>query len=57
LWEENERLKNQSRHLKDQSAKQQTAIDALKKELKKSLQCYEECRAELKDMVTQYNAQ
>jgi hypothetical protein len=29
----------------------------LKKELEKSLECYEECRAELKDMVTQYDTQ
>jgi hypothetical protein len=29
----------------------------LKKELLLSLKCYEECRKELKDMVTQYNAQ
>jgi hypothetical protein len=29
----------------------------LKQELEKSLQCYEECRTELKDMVTQYDAQ
>jgi hypothetical protein len=29
----------------------------LKKELELSLKCYEECRIELKDMVTQYNAQ
>jgi uncharacterized phage infection (PIP) family protein YhgE len=57
LREENERLKEQSRQLKDQSTKQQTAIDALKQELEKILQCYEECRTELKDMVTQYNAQ
>jgi uncharacterized protein YlxW (UPF0749 family) len=52
LWEENERSKEQSRQLKDQSTKQQTAIDALKRELEKSLQCYEECCTELKDMVT-----
>jgi peptidoglycan hydrolase CwlO-like protein len=64
LHEQNERLNNQSRQLKDQarslteqSAKQQTAIDALKQELEKSLQCYEECRTKLKDMVTQYDAQ
>jgi chromosome segregation ATPase len=57
LWKENERLKEQSHQLKDQSTKQQTAIDALKQELEKSLQCYEECRTELKDMVTLYDAQ
>jgi peptidoglycan hydrolase CwlO-like protein len=64
LCEENEKLKNQSRELSgqvktltDRGVKQQTAIDALKQELEKSLQCYEECRTELKDMVTQYNAQ
>jgi predicted nucleic acid-binding Zn-ribbon protein len=33
------------------------AIDALKRELEKILQCYEECHTELKDMVTQYDAQ
>jgi hypothetical protein len=32
-------------------------MDALKKELESSLKCYEECRTELKDMVTQYDAQ
>jgi hypothetical protein len=32
-------------------------MNALKKELELSLKCYEECRAELKDMVTQYDAQ
>jgi phage shock protein A len=57
LREENEKLKEQSRRLKDQSAKQHTAIDALKRELEKSLQCHEECRTELKDMVTHYDAQ
>jgi peptidoglycan hydrolase CwlO-like protein len=64
LCEENEKLKNQSRELSgqvktltDRGVKQQTAIDALKQELEKSLQCYEECRTELKDMVTQYDAQ
>jgi hypothetical protein len=57
LREENERLRNQSRQLKDQSAKQQIAIDALRQELEKSLQCYEECRTELKDMFTLFDAQ
>jgi polyhydroxyalkanoate synthesis regulator protein len=64
LRDENERLKNQSHQLSeqvktltDQRTKQQIAIDALKKELEKSLECYEECRTELKDMVTQYDAQ
>jgi chromosome segregation ATPase len=64
LREENERLQNQSRQLNEQvqslteqSMKQQTAIDALKQELERSLQGYEECRTELKDMVTQYDAQ
>jgi hypothetical protein len=32
-------------------------MDALKKELELSLKCYEECRTELKDMVTQYDPQ
>jgi hypothetical protein len=31
-------------------------MNALKKELELSLKCYEECRGELKDMVTQYDA-
>jgi NAD-dependent DNA ligase len=43
--------------LTDQCTKQTTSIDALKQELEKSLQCYEECGTELKDMVTQYDAQ
>jgi hypothetical protein len=42
--------------LTEQSTKQQIAIDALK-QFERSLQCYEECHTELKDMVTQYNAQ
>jgi peptidoglycan hydrolase CwlO-like protein len=57
LREENEKLKQESRQLADQRAKQQDAMDALKKELELSLKCYEECRTELKDMVTQYDAQ
>jgi chromosome segregation ATPase len=64
LRDKNEKLKNQSRQLSEQvktltdrGAKQQTAIDALKQELEKSLQCYEECHTELKDMVTQYDEQ
>jgi peptidoglycan hydrolase CwlO-like protein len=57
LREENEKLKKQSRQLADQSSKQRTAIDALKRELESSLKCYEECRTELKDMVTQHDAQ
>jgi hypothetical protein len=57
LKEENEKLKQESHLLADQRAKQQDAIDALKKELELSLKCYEECRTELKDMVTQYDAQ
>jgi DNA repair exonuclease SbcCD ATPase subunit len=56
LKEENERLKQESRLQADQRAKQQEAMNALK-ELELSLKCYEECRAELKDMVTQYDAQ
>jgi flagellar capping protein FliD len=43
--------------LTDQCTKQTTAIDVLKQELEKSLQFYEECHTELKDMVTQYDAQ
>jgi DNA repair exonuclease SbcCD ATPase subunit len=55
LKEENERLKQESRLQADQRTKQQEAMNALK-ELELSLKCYEECRAELKDMVTQYYA-
>jgi peptidoglycan hydrolase CwlO-like protein len=54
LHEENERLKDQSRQLKEQSAKQQTAIGALKQD---TLNGYEKCHTELKDMDTQYDAQ
>jgi peptidoglycan hydrolase CwlO-like protein len=54
--EENEKLKEQSRQLADQISKQRTVIDALKQELETSLKCYEECRTELKDMVTQFDA-
>jgi uncharacterized protein YlxW (UPF0749 family) len=57
LREENKKLKKQSRQLAYQSSKQQDAIDALKRELESSLKCYEECRTELKDMVTQHDAQ
>jgi peptidoglycan hydrolase CwlO-like protein len=57
LREENEKFKQQSRQLTDQSSKQRDAIDALKRQLESSLKCYEECRTELKDMVTQYDAQ
>jgi hypothetical protein len=57
LREENERLKQESRQLADQCTKQQDVKDALKKELELCLKCYEECRAELKDMVAQYDAQ
>jgi DNA gyrase/topoisomerase IV subunit A len=57
LKEENEKLRQESRLLADQRAKQQDAMDALKKELELSLKYYEECRTELKDMVTQYDAQ
>jgi hypothetical protein len=57
LREENEKLKQESRLQVDQHAKQLEAMNALKKELELSLKCYEECRGELKDMVTQYDAQ
>jgi hypothetical protein len=57
LKEENEKLKQESRLQADQRIKQQEAMDALKKGLELSVQCYEGCRAELKDMVTQYDAQ
>jgi predicted nuclease with TOPRIM domain len=43
--------------LTGQCSKQKAAIDALKQELEKSLQCYEECQIELKDMGTQYDVQ
>jgi Ser-tRNA(Ala) deacylase AlaX len=56
LKEENEKLKQESRLQANQRAKQQEALNALKKELELSLKCYEECRKELKDMVTQYDA-
>lgn len=59
LREENEKLKSQSQQLASQvqtligqCSKQKTAIDTLKQELEKSLQCYEERRIELKDTVT-----
>jgi uncharacterized phage infection (PIP) family protein YhgE len=57
LREHNEKLKQESRQLADQCAKQRDVKDALKKELKLCLKCYEECYTELKDMVTQYDAQ
>jgi uncharacterized protein YlxW (UPF0749 family) len=53
LREENKKLRRESRQLADQRSKQRDAMDALKKELKSCLKCYEECRTELKDMVTQ----
>jgi chromosome segregation ATPase len=64
LREENAKLKNRSwqfggqvETLTGQCSKQKTAIDALKQEPEKSLQCCEECHIELKDMVTQYDTQ
>jgi uncharacterized phage infection (PIP) family protein YhgE len=51
--EENKKLKQESRQL----AEQRDALDALKNELEMCLKCYEECHNELKDMVTQYDAQ
>jgi chromosome segregation ATPase len=57
LREENEKLKQESRQLADQCTKQRDVKDALKRELELCLKCYEECRTELKDMVTQYDAQ
>lgn len=60
LREENEKLKNDSKqlpgqvqNLTEQCSKQQTVMDALKWELEKSLQCYEECRTELHATVVQ----
>jgi chromosome segregation ATPase len=57
LKKENEKLKRESGQQADQRAKQQEALDALKKELELSLKFYEERRQELKDMVTQYDTQ
>jgi hypothetical protein len=56
LKEENERLRRDADDRANQRAKQQEALDALKRELKLSVKCYEECRQELKDMVVQYDA-
>jgi hypothetical protein len=57
LREENEKLRQESCLQADQHAKQREAMNALKKEIELSLKCYEECRGELKNMVTQYDAQ
>jgi hypothetical protein len=57
LKEENERLRRNASEWTNQHAKQQEALDALKRELELSVKCYEECRQELKDMVVQYDAQ
>jgi chromosome segregation ATPase len=57
LKEENERLRRDASDRANQRAKQQEALDALKRELELSVKCYEECRQELKDMVVQYDAQ
>jgi hypothetical protein len=57
LKEENEKLKRDACEQANHRAKQQEALDALKKELELSVKCYEECRQELKDMVVQYDAQ
>jgi peptidoglycan hydrolase CwlO-like protein len=57
LKEENERLKRDASELTNHRAKQQEALDALKRELELSVKCFEECRQELKDMVVQYDAQ
>jgi hypothetical protein len=57
LKEENEKLKRDACVQANHRAKQQEALDALKKELELSVKCYEECRQELKDMVVQYDAQ
>jgi hypothetical protein len=57
LKEENEKLKHDACEQANHRAKQQEALDALKKELELSVKCYEECRQELKDMVVQYDAQ
>jgi chromosome segregation ATPase len=63
LREENERLKDHSKqlasqvqNLTEQCSNQNTAMDALKQELEKSMHCYEECRVELRDAVTQNDA-
>jgi hypothetical protein len=57
LKDENERLKRDASEQANHRAKQQEALDALKRELELSVKCYEECRQELKDMVVQYDAQ
>jgi chromosome segregation ATPase len=56
LKKENQRLAGQSQDLTVRCSKQKTAMDALKQELEKSLQLYEECRTELRDMVDQLGA-
>jgi chromosome segregation ATPase len=56
LKKENQRLAGQSQDLTVRCSKQKTAMDALKQELEKSLQLYEECRTELHDMVDQLGA-
>jgi peptidoglycan hydrolase CwlO-like protein len=63
LHEENERLKNHStqltgqvQSLTEQCSNKKTAMDVLKQELEKSLQCYEECCTELHDAVVQNDA-
>jgi hypothetical protein len=57
LREENEKLRRDADGWASQRVKHQEALDALKRELELSVKCYEECRQELKDMVTQYDAQ
>jgi peptidoglycan hydrolase CwlO-like protein len=58
LREENVRLKNHSQQLANQVqtltgqfTNKKTAIDALKQELEKILNCYEECHVELCDLA------
>jgi chromosome segregation ATPase len=56
LKKENQRLAGQSQDLTMRCSKQKTTMDTLKQELEKSLQLYEECRTELRDMVDQLGA-
>jgi peptide methionine sulfoxide reductase MsrB len=64
LREENENLKNQSKQLScqvqdltDRHTKQKSAMDDLKKETERDLQCYELCHTKLHDAMDQFDAQ
>jgi citrate lyase gamma subunit len=56
LKKENQCLSGQDQDLTVQCSKQKTAMDALKQELEKSLQFYEQFRTELHDTVDQLDA-